>query len=69
MKEVMPMKELPYPYNQRYIPVCEEVYGREYDTAGNYHWHGTYTGEHMIKDPFGVLNILEGGDPVRLHTV
>ena len=45
----MPMKELPYPYNQQYIPVCEEVYWEEYDTAGNYHWHGTYTGHHIVK--------------------
>lgn len=43
------MKELPYPYNQQCIPVCEEVYERGYDTAGNYHWHGTYTGHHVIK--------------------
>ena len=27
---------------------CEEVYGRGYDTAGNYHWFGTETGEHCI---------------------
>lgn len=29
--------------------LCEEVYGRGYDTAGNYHWYGTYTGHHVIE--------------------
>lgn len=26
----------------------EEVYVQGYDTAGNYHWTGTHTGEHII---------------------
>ena len=26
----------------------EEVYWSEHDTAGNYHWHGTETGHHVI---------------------
>ena len=26
----------------------EEVYASGYDTAGNYHWTGTKTGEHSI---------------------
>ena len=29
-------------------PVTEEVYGRGYDTAGNYHWYGVYTGHHIM---------------------
>ena len=27
----------------------EEVYGEYYDTAGNYHWTGTHSGEHNRK--------------------
>ena len=27
---------------------AEEVYADGYDTAGNYHWIGTHTGEHVI---------------------
>ena len=30
------------------IPASEEVYAKGYDTAGNYHWIGTQTGEHII---------------------
>lgn len=43
------MKELPYPYNQRYGPGngAEEVYCEYYDTAGNYHWFGTMNGHHI----------------------
>lgn len=28
--------------------IIEEVYFFGYDTAGNYHWIGTRTGEHII---------------------
>ena len=28
----------------------EEVYREYYDTANNYHWIGTHTGEHIIKE-------------------
>ena len=31
------------------IPACEEVYGEYTDTAGNFHWYGTYSGEHTVK--------------------
>ena len=34
----------PCPYNG-----AEEVYCEYYDTAGNYHWIGTMTGEHILK--------------------
>lgn len=27
---------------------AEEVYASGYDTAGNYHWTGTHSGEHII---------------------
>ena len=27
----------------------EEVYNQYYDTAGNYHWTGTYSGEHTVR--------------------
>lgn len=27
--------------------MCEQVYNRYYDTAGNYHWTGVRTGEHI----------------------
>jgi hypothetical protein len=27
----------------------EEVYGQYTDTAGNFHWCGTHSGEHTIK--------------------
>ncbi len=30
------------------IPASEEVYASSYDTAGNYHWAGTRTGEHIV---------------------
>lgn len=32
----------------------ENVYGCYYDTVGNLHWHGVYTGNHLIKHK-GVL--------------
>lgn len=32
------------------IPASEEVYASGYDTAGNYHFCGTRTGEHIIKE-------------------
>lgn len=38
-----------YPHGQQKRPVCEEVYWEEYDTAGNFHWHGTDTGHHVVK--------------------
>lgn len=31
------------------IPASEEVYGQYTDTAGNFHWCGTHSGEHKIK--------------------
>lgn len=31
------------------VPFKEEVYVEYYDTIGDYHWIGTYTGEHVIK--------------------
>ncbi len=27
---------------------AEEVYGQCFDTAGNFHWYGTHSGEHII---------------------
>lgn len=32
---------------------AEEVYGKYTDTAGNYHWCGTHSGEHKIKKEEG----------------
>ena len=38
-----------------YCPVCgrfittETVYNRYTDTAGNYHWTGAYSGEHIVR--------------------
>ena len=29
---------------------AEEVYGQGYDTAGNYHYYGTHTGHHVVKN-------------------
>lgn len=34
----------------------EEVYARGHDTGGNYHWHGVYSGHHIIKKQLGVEN-------------
>ena len=31
------------------VPFKEEVYAEYYDTIGDYHWCGTYSGEHIIK--------------------
>ena len=28
---------------------AEEVFNQYYDTAGNYHWTGVMTGEHIVK--------------------
>lgn len=28
---------------------AEEVYGQYTDTAGNFHWSGTHSGEHTVK--------------------
>ena len=28
----------------------EEVFATGYDTAGNYHWNGTVTGEHIVRE-------------------
>lgn len=30
--------------------ICEEVYNQYYDSAGNYHWTGTVTGEHIVRN-------------------
>ena len=30
-------------------PFYEEVYDQYFDTAGNYHFFGTYSGEHIIR--------------------
>ena len=37
----------------------EEVFAKYEDTAGNLHWHGTETGEHIIKkqDPLSTFQI------------
>lgn len=29
--------------------ICEEVYNEYYDSAGNYHWTGTISGEHVVR--------------------
>ena len=34
----------------------EEVYGQGYDSVGNYHWYGVYSGHHVIKKQLGVKN-------------
>lgn len=34
----------------------EEVFAQGYDTGGNYHWHGVYSGHHVIKKQLGVEN-------------
>ena len=31
------------------VVIEEEVYGQYTDTAGNFHWYGTHSGEHIIK--------------------
>ena len=31
------------------IPASEEVFDKYTDTAGNFHWCGTHSGEHTIK--------------------
>jgi len=33
----------------RTIATTEIVYNRYTDTAGNYHWTGTYSGEHIVR--------------------
>lgn len=48
-------------YNNNYnnwdsIKGYEEVYAQGYDTGGNYHWHGVYSGHHVIKKQLGVEN-------------
>ena len=35
--------------NWESIKGYEEVYARGYDTGGNYHWSGVYSGHHVIK--------------------
>lgn len=32
------------------VLVAEEVYGQYTDTAGNFHWCGTHSGEHTFKE-------------------
>ena len=34
---------------QRTVYDYEQVYNQYYDTAGNLHWTGVITGEHIIK--------------------
>ena len=29
--------------------MIEQVYNQYYDTAGNYHWIGVYSGEHIVR--------------------
>ena len=31
----------------------EEVYGQYTDTAGNFHWAGTHSGEHIVRQKEG----------------
>ncbi len=42
--------------NWESIKGYEEVYAQGYDTGGNYHWHGVYSGHHVIKKQLGVEN-------------
>lgn len=32
---------------------AEEVYGKYTDTAGNFHWCGTHSGEHTVETEEG----------------
>lgn len=52
------MKEIPYPYNQQQRPFngAEEVFAQYEDTAGNFHWHGTETGEHIVRKVIDISN-------------
>ena len=38
--------------------MAEEVYGRYYDTAGNFHWTGVASGTHVLTMPEAVQNVL-----------
>lgn len=40
---------IPYEFAAPTIIQAEEVYGQYTDTAGNFHWCGTHSGEHTIK--------------------
>ena len=42
--------------NWRSTKGYEEVFAQGYDTGGNYHWHGVYSGHHVIKKQLGVEN-------------
>lgn len=47
------------------IPASEEVYRKYTDTAGNLHWTGTKSGEHIIRADFAKgtnVPIKEGGE-------
>lgn len=59
------MTTINYPHGQRKRPVCEEVYWEEYDTAGNYHWHGTDTGHHVVKARSMVESVRDKREWVR----
>ena len=38
------ISQKPCPFNG-----AEEVFNEYYDTAGNYHWTGVITGEHIVR--------------------
>lgn len=46
-------------YLMKGVLFMEEVFAKYEDTAGNLHWHGTETGEHIIKkqDPLSNFQI------------
>lgn len=49
--------------------LCEEVYDKYTDTAGNLHWTGTHSGEHTIRtggeNMDGVVKITSWGETSR----
>ena len=36
--------------------MIEEVFSQYEDTAGNVHWHGTETGEHIVRNVMDISN-------------
>ena len=41
--------------------MTEEVFAQYEDTGGNFHWHGTETGEHIIRNATDISNAVFQG--------
>lgn len=44
--------------------MIEQVYNRYYDTAGNYHWTGVHSGEHIVRKGEKMSDLIKRQDAI-----